>query len=134
MEFNTLNSPFNISELKAVIKSKQNDSAPGPDDITYPYFKALNDENLAILLDIYNYGYQNTCWNFENNRGVIVTIPKKDIFRGDPQELRPITLLQSYRKFLPCFLLTGQALIWNLIIYLKDNNLGLDMVNQPRKH
>ena len=96
--FSNIMDPFTIQELHETINDKNNQSAPGPDQLTYEHFKYLQEATiLNTLLKLLNNSLEHNTWPEENNEATIILLLKKDHYTGSTKELRPITLLQTIR-------------------------------------
>jgi Reverse transcriptase (RNA-dependent DNA polymerase) len=117
--------PFTISELADLIKSAKSGSAPGPDELSYEYFKLItSNQVLQVILKLLNLSLLHNLWPQENNEGTIILLLKKDSYNGNPQDLRPITLLQILRKLFTGMLTKRMADILYTNNILKGNNYG----------
>jgi hypothetical protein len=93
--------PITKDELDSIIKNSGHCRAPGPDTITYEYFKCLSPEGSArkFILVLFNYLLHFAISPSELGRAIIILLQKTDgEWNGDPAKLRPITLLETTRK------------------------------------
>ena len=51
--------PISLEELEKTLKSTSNCSSPGPDGITYSFYKLFKKETSPHLLEIFNNCYKN---------------------------------------------------------------------------
>jgi hypothetical protein len=100
-QMTSLIDPITINELDQTIRSLGNLRAPGPDGITYEYFKFMDPDSFArqFILNLLNYFFKFNYLPKEIGRSLIILLQKTyGIWTGDPTKLRPITLLQTTRK------------------------------------
>lgn len=94
-----LSSPITKNEVRTSINRLNNGKSPGEDGIYNEYLKfapEILDEQVANILNrIFE-----THESIGINKGIMITIPKPGKPKGPPQNLRPITLLNSIRKVL----------------------------------
>jgi ribonuclease HI/exonuclease III len=116
---------FTQKELNEFIAQCNNGSAPGPDQLSYEHFRTIKSKlMLKMILDLLNNSLLTGNWPEDNNKGTITLLLKKDIYRGNASDLRPITLLQTIRKIFTGLLtnrLTKEIYSNNL---LRGNNYG----------
>ena len=123
--FSNVMDPFTLQELEEIINDKNNQSAPGPDQLTYEHFKYIQDTStLNVLLKLLNNALEHNIWPKENNVATIILLLKKDHYSGSPKELRPITLLQTIRKLLTSLITKRLTTIINQNNLLKGHNFG----------
>ena len=94
-----LNHPITQAEIRKNLNRLKNNKAPGEDKI-YPellkYSTPLLDQTIANI-------FNSTFTNHEEldiTSGVLIVIPKPGKPKGPPNNLRPITLLNTLRKVL----------------------------------
>lgn len=108
--------PIELSELENVVKNSTKNSSPGPDGLTYTFYKKCFDllkDDLLILFN--NYLIQGEYPPALFSEGIITLIPKK----GDSHDLsnrRPISMLNTDCKLFTKILWTRlQPLLSKLI-------------------
>ena len=89
-----------IEELKASLKSFQNNKTPGDDGLTKEFYEAFFDILGEHLLNSYNEAFVNGQLSVSQRRGVITLIPKEDSCLIDLSNWHPITLLNVDYKIL----------------------------------
>ncbi|KAJ4430565.1 hypothetical protein ANN_19153 [Periplaneta americana] len=91
--------PITEEEIRRAIFSASSKSAPGPDEITYNFYKAYWDFVKEQLLQVFNevFKCQLDCTSF--TEGIVILIPKKQC-TGMIKDYRPITLLNADYKIL----------------------------------
>ena len=86
-----------MQELKECIDSRTDGKAMGPDRIPFELFKCLREENLAWILNLFNYWWQGGQVGDSFKVGKISLIPK--LFEAyEAADFRPITLLNTMWK------------------------------------
>ena len=95
-----LEKALTIEELKASLKSFQNNKTPGDDGLTKEFYEAFFDILGEHLLNSYNEAFVNGQLSVSQRRGVITLIPKEDSCLIDLSNWRPITLLNVDYKIL----------------------------------
>ena len=100
-----LNNPISEKEVRQSIKQLKNGRAPGEDNICNEYLKfapeILNNQIAMII----NKTFENH-EDLDINNGILVALPKPGKPKGPPQNLRPVTLLNSIRTVLSTIALT----------------------------
>lgn len=95
---NTFTNPIEPDDVKNIIMTLKNNKAPGPDAIKAPYFKNLPENTIKALTTIYNNcllaGYFPT--HFKTSQ--IIMIPKPGKPKTNPNNFRPIALLNISGK------------------------------------
>lgn len=77
-----LDAPFQLEELKSLVKQLQDKKAPGLDRISYEFYKNAPDDFLLKLLDLYNRIFDKAIIPDAFRKSLIFPIHKK----GDPKE------------------------------------------------
>jgi ribonuclease HI len=112
-------------ELDYHIKKLGNNKAPGPDEITYENYKLIKDTEIKKhILNTLNHIIKYKEIPEDINEANVILLSKTKIFTGDPNKLRPITLLTTYRKILTSIINTRITDIINDHNILKNNNFG----------
>lgn len=91
--------PINAQEIEDVIKGTKGNTAPGPDGISWAFYKAFREELTQLLLDAYLDLVSYKTFPIDFAAGEIILIYKK----GDTEDIanyRPITLLNVDYKIL----------------------------------
>ncbi|GFR93300.1 LINE-1 reverse transcriptase-like protein [Elysia marginata] len=94
-----LKSPITEKEVRASINNLNNGRAPGSDNISGEFLKFaphLIDNKIAKILNQTFERHE----DLNINEGLLIALPKPGKPKGPPQNLRPITLLNSIRKVL----------------------------------
>ena len=92
-----LNNPISEKEVRQSIKQLNNGCAPGEDNICNEYLKfapEILDNQITMII---NKTFENH-EDLDINKGILVALPKPGKPKGPPQNLRPVTLLNSIRK------------------------------------
>ena len=100
-----LNNPISEKEVRQSIKQLNNGRAPREDNICNEYLKfapEILDNQIAMII---NKTFENH-EDLDINNGILVALPKPGKPKGPPQNLRPVTLLNSIRKVLSTIALT----------------------------
>ena len=105
------NKPFTILELKDSLK-KSNQSAAGPDGISYQFLTHLPETCLKILLDIFNSIWDTGILPASWKEATVIPIPKPNKDTSDPKSYRPIALTSCLCKTLER--MVNSRLIWVL--------------------
>lgn len=93
--------PITKDELLQYLKALKNHKAVGPDQLSYEHLKHLTDgQSLDYLLGCLNQSLMEGTLPDDLNRGKVILLSKLAVFNGDPNKLRPITLLSAIRKVL----------------------------------
>ena len=121
------NVPFTKQEFIEGFKNRKN-SATGPDNFTYMFFKYMPDSTLDIFLDLFNLiwkqGYIPLKWKVAD----IFSLHKTGKDPGNPLNYRPISLTSNVCK-------TMEAMVnARLSHYLEINNLLSPFQSGFRKH
>ncbi|GFS27378.1 LINE-1 reverse transcriptase homolog [Elysia marginata] len=99
-----LKSPITEKEVRASINNLKNGRAPVSDNISGEFLKFaphLIDNKIAKILNQTFERHE----DLNINEGLLIALPKPGKPKGPPQNLRPITLLNSIRKMLSTILL-----------------------------
>ena len=91
--------PFTITELEEYLKNKKDDSAPGPDQVTYHLLKQMDQENLQMILQKTNQIAEGETVPEEWKEAYHWPVYKKGK-KSKFQNYRPITLASVLRKIL----------------------------------
>lgn len=88
-------SAFSLSEVRSALDSMKDSSAPGLDQVSYKIIKALPDDYLIVLTELYNSLFREGVFPDQWSHSLIVLIPK-------PQGsgIRPISLLSCFLKLM----------------------------------
>ena len=92
-----LDEDFNFQELKQTVKSLKN-TAPGQDNITNEIIKHLPESYLMVLLDFYNFSWNQGTLPDQWKLSIIIPVDKKDKDKLDAKSYRPISLTSSLEK------------------------------------
>src|SRR5271170_2593654 len=88
-----------MDEIQNKILEKKPYSVPGPNNIPYIILKHLGPNSLTILQKIFNNILSSGNILQDWKAGTIYPIPKTKEWMGDLNITRPITLLNTTRKF-----------------------------------
>ena len=120
-EAKPLTKEITAAEVRKSFDSLSNNKAPGKDNINgelLKYGTPLLDKTIA---DIYNAAFEKH-ENLDINSGVLIAIQKPGKKKGPPNNLRPITLLNSLRKALS--IITLNRIRPQVEEYLSKNQSG----------
>ena len=126
-ENNILDEDFTIQELTHTVKSLKN-TAPGHDNITNEIIRHLSESSLIVLLDFYNYSWDQGKLPDDWKLSTIIPIHKKDKDKHDAKSYRPISLTTNLGKIMER--LVTKRLSW----YLEKNDLINPYQNGFRKN
>ena len=94
-----LDEDFNFQELKQTVKSLKN-TASGQDNITNEIIKHLPDSYLIVLLDFYNFSWNQGTLPDQWKLSTFIPVHKKDKDKHDAKSYRPISLTSSLGKIM----------------------------------
>ena len=128
-EYSAVMKPMtNTITMEELLQAKQklgNNKAPGPDKITYEQIKHISSTRvLHIILFIFNECLNRSIFPTNANKATIILLSKLPQFNGDPNKLRPITLLSTFRKLFTRIVNTRLQNIIESNNILKGNNFG----------
>ena len=126
-ENHILDEDFNIHELMHTIKSLKN-TAPGQDNITNEIIEHLPESYLMVLLDFYNFSWNQGKLPDDRKLSTIIPIHKKNKDKHDAKSYRPISLTTNLGKIIER--LVTNRLSW----YLEKNDLINPFQNGFRKN
>ena len=116
---------ISIEELTSYINTLGNHKAPGPDEISYEHLKFIKEpEVLKFIVSMLNYFMRHQHFPEESNKAIIILLSKIPLFNGDPNKLRPITLLSTIRKLFTGILNTRLQTILDSNNVLTGNQFG----------
>ncbi len=93
------NSPFTLTELAAAIKTSGN-TAIGPDQLHYAFFRHLSQDNIGFLLSFYNKIWTSRVYPRQWKTSVVIPILKSGRPRQFPSSYRPISLTSCMGKLM----------------------------------
>ncbi len=93
-----LNSPITINEIKQVLYSRKSNSAPGPDGLTYLFYKKTKDIILRPMCKLFNILLQGEELTSEMKTSYTIPIYKRKGNVNEPENWRPIALSNSDYK------------------------------------
>ena len=99
-QYNLLNIPISINEIRTAIKSLPNGKSPGPDGLPVEFYKTFIDELAGVLFDHFSHVFQTGKMNKSAMEGVLNLIPKSNKDSRVLKNLRPITLLNVDYKII----------------------------------
>ena len=111
--------PFQIKELEEYLKNKKDESAPGPDQITYHLLKQMTQENLQTILQKINQITEEEKVPQEWKEAYHWPVYKRGK-KSKPQNFRPITLASVLRK-----ILTGM-IAKRITNHVENNNIYIN--------
>lgn len=95
-----LGEPITEEELSKVIDKASADSSPGPDGLTFRFYKITKNEILPYLTQVLNEIFIKAKLPLSMSNSLINMIPKGNTSTDLPQNLRPITLTNcDYKLF-----------------------------------
>uniref|UniRef100_A0A6G5ABX0 Putative tick transposon n=1 Tax=Rhipicephalus microplus TaxID=6941 RepID=A0A6G5ABX0_RHIMP len=95
-----LHIPPSAEEVKAALKSMKRGTAPGPDGFPVEFYLTFWDEIGATFTAVIRRCYEDGVFPSSFRDGRIVLIPKSDASSVNPEDWRPITLLNvDYKIF-----------------------------------
>lgn len=94
-----INEPFTLRELTPCIKELKNNRCPGPDTITFEMIKHLPIETIEVLLNIYNYIWQNHIYPEQWKKVITVPIAKSNRNKNNVNNYRPIAISNTLNNF-----------------------------------
>jgi hypothetical protein len=116
---------ISASEVKDFISSRSSLSSPGPDGISYEFYKLIiRGPILKGVLDILNHCLKFKTWPEIGNESQIILLLKTASFNGNPSDLRPITLLNTFRKIFTGVLTIRLTWVLDKHHILKGNQFG----------
>ena len=95
-----LETPFTIDELKCALDSTQNNKSPGPDGLTFEFYKAFSPQICPLLLRLYSDAIKTGQLPTKFNEAFITLLPKKTENNSSVNDYRPISLLNTDYKLL----------------------------------
>lgn len=108
-----INLPFSENELNHAIDKLKDKKCPGPDSITSELIKQFpRTTKIYLLLDIYNYIWQNKVYPQKWREVITYPIPKPNKNKTDPNNYRPISASNVLSKVLQ--MMVNQRLVWHL--------------------
>jgi hypothetical protein len=114
-----------MEELMQAKQKLGNHKAPGPDKITYEQIKNISSPKVMnILLFVFNECLNHSIFPTNANNATIIVLSKLPQFNGDPNKLRPISLLCTFRKLFTRIINTRLQNIIETNNILKGNNFG----------
>lgn len=91
---------FSVEEIKGVIKNLRTGSAPGPDGLSVPYYKAFADMLAPHMARFFNAKAQGYPLDPQLNTAYITVIPKPNKNIEEVENYRPISLINNDLKIL----------------------------------
>ena len=115
--YSSINDPFTLEELKTTIKRLPNKKTP-PSTIPNEILKILDLDNVQnVVLKLLNDLKQAPHFPSTLNNANVILIPKIEDWKGDLSNLRPITLINTFKK------LFSSLLTARLTKILDDNHI-----------
>ena len=96
----SLNQPLTEPELKKSIHIMKCNKTPGTDGLTKEFYAFFWNQIKECLIESYNLSFKEGHLSFEQRRGVIRLLPKKDKDTSSLKNWRPISLLNVNTKIL----------------------------------
>ncbi|XP_040197503.1 chromosome-associated kinesin KIF4-like [Rana temporaria] len=106
----TLDSPFQVAEISAVIKDLKTDSAPGPDGFSNLYYKTFSEILAPYLVRFFNSLRRDSLADPSANLAFISVIPKPGKDPSEVSNYRPISLINNDLKIMTKVLANRMAL------------------------
>ena len=127
--YDLVTQPIDIDELKQIIKNLPTGKAPGITGENYETYKILADyqeadSSMNIMLALINNTLETGHIANTDKTGRIILLPKDDEWLGSMSRLRPITLLEPYRKILEAIIQTRLQKTMNKHKLMDDLNFG----------
>merc|ERR1712004_26903 len=88
-----------MGELSKVIKIVKKDSSPGPDGITFHFYKLFWEVIKEDLLSVYEFSFESGKLSYSQYLALIILLYKKGL-REDIKNWRPISLSNTDTKIL----------------------------------
>lgn len=111
------NKPIDHDEVKNIIINIKNRKAPGPDSLKAQHFKNLPEIALSALVSIYNNCLKSGYFPVHFKTAITIMIPKPGKPKTDPNNYRPIALLNISGKIFE------KILAYRIKNLLESNNL-----------
>ncbi len=127
---NNLDQPLSKTEVFQTIKAMNHNKSPGFDGLPVEFYIVFWNDICDMLLDSYNYSFENGLLSLSQRNGVITLLPKKDKDLMEVQNYRPISLLTvDYKIIAKTMANRLKSCIGNLINFdqtgfLKGRNIG----------
>jgi hypothetical protein len=120
--YTPLTTPFSVNEIKTIISTHQNHSAPGPNQIPYLVYKKLGNTTIQHICTLFNVILQTGITPKEWSQGTIYPIPKPKEWENNLNITRPITLLDTCRKIFTKAIANRLAQIFTKHHILSEHN------------
>lgn len=93
-----LNAPFSLSEVHSAIDSLPLNKSPGPDGFVREYYRSFKQILSPHLVGLFNGAVASASFPSEMLKALIITLPKPGKDLTEPQNFRPISLLDNDLK------------------------------------
>jgi len=129
-EKNNLDQPLSKNEVFQTIKAMNHNKSPGFDGLPVEFYIVFWNDINDMLIDSYNYSFENGHLSLSQRNGIITLLPKKDKDLMEIKNYRPISLLTvDYKIIAKTMANRLKACIGNLIHFdqsgfLKGRNIG----------
>ena len=120
-------------ECILAIKSMSNNKSPGTDGLPVEFYKIFWNDISDILVNSFNYAYNNKTLSVSQKRGIITLLPKKDNDTRFLKNWRPISLLNTdYKIMTKCIALRLKKVLPTIIHpsqtgFMKDRYIGFNI-------
>ncbi len=93
-----INRPITIAEIKTILLSRNSNSSPGPDGLSYKFYKKFKNVLLAPLCELYNLLLKGSQLTNDMKTSYTIPIYKKKGDINQPENWRPIALSNTDYK------------------------------------
>ena len=97
-EADTCEGLLTLAECTSLLKQFKNNKTPGYDGFTIEFYRYFWNDIGQIMVDSFNYAFENGDMSISQKRGIISLIPKKDKDKKYLKNWRPISLLNNDYK------------------------------------
>ena len=121
------------TECTEAIKNMPNNKSPGTDGLPVEFYKIFWNDISDILIDSFNYSYNNKTLSISQKQGIITLLPKKDKDTRFLKNWRPISLLNTdYKIMTKCIALRLKKVLpiiihTNQTGFMKDRYIGFNI-------
>ena len=121
------------NECIEAIKTMSNNKSPGTDGLPVEFYKIFWNDIADILIESFNYSYNNKSLSVSQKQGIITLLPKKDKDTRFLKNWRPISLLNTdYKIMTKCIALRLKKVLPTIIHtcqtgFMKDRYIGFNI-------